>query len=41
MRDTDAAPGHDLNQISVAEFVSGIPSDTEGNDRAIKVGARR
>jgi hypothetical protein len=40
MSDIDAAAlGHDLNQISIAEFVSEIPSDTEDDDRAITVAA--
>jgi hypothetical protein len=32
MRDGDAALGYDLNQISIAEFVSEIPTDAENND---------
>jgi hypothetical protein len=37
MRDIDPAFRHHLHQVSIAEFVSEIPADTENNDCAIKV----
>jgi hypothetical protein len=41
MRNIKTALGPDLNQISIAEFVSDVPSDTENNDRAIEVAAMK
>ena len=35
--DIDTALGHHLDQVSIAEFVSEIPADTENDDCAIRV----
>lgn len=41
MRDIQTALGHDLNQISIARFVSDIPSDTENDNCAVEVAAMK
>jgi hypothetical protein len=41
MRDIDTALGHHLDQVSIAKFVSEIPSDTENDDCAVKVAAMK
>ena len=37
MRDSDSALGHHLGEVVVARLIGDIPSDTENDDRAIKV----
>jgi hypothetical protein len=41
MRNIKMALGHELNHISIAEFVSDVPSDTENNNQAIEVAAMK
>ncbi len=41
MRDIDTALGYHLDQISVAELIGDVPSDTENNDRLVEVAATK
>ncbi|HJR06854.1 MAG TPA: hypothetical protein VJ842_06335 [Pyrinomonadaceae bacterium] len=39
MRDRDAALGHHLDEVAVAQLIGAIPADAENNDCAIEVAA--
>jgi hypothetical protein len=41
MRDIDTALGHQLYQVSIAEFVSDIPTDTDNDNCAVEVAAAK
>ena len=41
MRDIDTALSHDLDQITIAELVSDVPSDTENDNCAVEVAAMK
>lgn len=37
MRHVNAALGHHLNQITIAEFISDVPADAQNDDRVIEM----
>jgi hypothetical protein len=41
MRNIDSTLGHHLDQVTVAELISDVPTDAQNDDRVIEVGTMK